>query len=251
VRCVHEAQLHKNNLFLTLTYNDETCPKITLVKKHFVHFFKRLREHHFRQTGERKKLRYFMCGEYGEETGRPHYHALVFGLELPDLRYHKQTKTGLRLYTSGILENIWGKGHCLIGSVAFESAAYVAGYVYKKQTGDKRKTIDIIDIHTGQIHRRQKEYGTMSRNPGLGREWLRRFATDVYPKGTVVSRAHEAPAPRYYDNLFRLEDQLEYESMKNRRRIAAELKWEDSTNKRLATRETVEKARLALGKRGL
>ena len=74
IRCVLEAQMHKENCFLTLTYDDEHLPKgEKLEKEEMQKFWKRLRK----ATGT--KIRYYMAGEYGTEGGRPHYHACVFG----------------------------------------------------------------------------------------------------------------------------------------------------------------------------
>lgn len=251
VRCLHEASLNDKNCFLTLTYDNEHLRSASLIKNDFVKFMKRLREQHFRDTGERKKIRYFMCGEYGEQTSRPHFHAIVFNYDFADKQHFKNTKSGQRLYISTKLENLWQQGHALIGSVAFESAAYVAGYIYKKQTGDGRKTIDIVDLNTGEITRRQKEYGKMSNRPGIGRTWLEKFGPDVYPEGQVISRGHPAPAPRYYDNIYKLENAIEYETMKDRRLKAAELQWQDNVPSRLRVKETVATARLALGTKNL
>ena len=78
IRCIHEASLHLNNIFVTLTYNNENLPKHnTLVKEHFQLFMKRLRKH--KKATKHNKIRYFHCGEYGEKNSlRPHYHAIIY-----------------------------------------------------------------------------------------------------------------------------------------------------------------------------
>lgn len=74
IRCVHEASLHEENTFLTLTYNNEYVdPNFSLNKTDITNFLKRLRKN----TG--RKIRYFQCGEYGEQFHRPHHHVLLFG----------------------------------------------------------------------------------------------------------------------------------------------------------------------------
>ena len=78
MRCLHEMDNWDNALFITLTYNDKSLPEnSTLQKKEFQNFLKRVRI----QLGERK-IKYFACGEYGEEKERPHYHAIIFGMSL-------------------------------------------------------------------------------------------------------------------------------------------------------------------------
>jgi len=101
IRCVHEASLHKNNSFITLTYNDKNLPKYkTLQKKHFQLFMKRLRKKYG------SNIRFFHCGEYGDKYQRPHYHACIFGHDFKD----KQllfTKRGSKTYVSQSLNKLW------------------------------------------------------------------------------------------------------------------------------------------------
>ena len=81
-----------------------------------------------------KRIRFFHCGEYGESTSRPHYHAIIFGYDFPDKKKWRTTDRGDILYRSPLLETLWDKGSSEIGSVTFESAAYVARYSLKKIT---------------------------------------------------------------------------------------------------------------------
>ena len=98
VRCVHEAQMYEDNAFITLTYSEQNVPPDGfLEKQHFQKFMKRLRRHFAPKT-----IRFYMCGEYGEEFGRPHYHALLFGIDFADKTFHKENH-GSRLYTSGLM----------------------------------------------------------------------------------------------------------------------------------------------------
>lgn len=132
MRIMHEAQLHEHNSFLTLTYSDQYLPKNNSLKKDDVQkFLKRLR----RRLD--KPIRYYQCGEYGEKFHRPHYHMCLFGHDFYDDREHFKTSTGDKLYVSELLSEVWGMGHCLIGDLTFESAAYVARYVTKKLTVTK------------------------------------------------------------------------------------------------------------------
>ena len=99
VRCMHEAQMHEGNSFITLTYAPEHLHEdYSVHKKELQKFFKRLRKN----TGI--KLRYFACGEYGDENRRPHYHAIIFGYDFPDKQLYTKTRTGDLLYRSPLLE---------------------------------------------------------------------------------------------------------------------------------------------------
>jgi hypothetical protein len=143
-RIVHEAQCHDENVFITLTYNPENLPPdCGLRKKDFQDFMKRLRK-----AFPNNKIRYYHCGEYGDNTNRPHYHAILHGINFSDWCYLFDSPSGQPIYTSTTLEKIWSKGFVTIGEVTFESAAYVARYVVKKITG---KGQDKIDERSGLI----------------------------------------------------------------------------------------------------
>lgn len=131
VRCMHEASLYDRNCFITLTYDDDNLPADrSLHYSHFQLFMKRLRKAH----GD--GIRFYMCGEYGEKKGRPHYHACLFNFNFDDLTLW-QERRGTKLYRSKSLERLWPYGFSTVGGVTFQSAAYVARYIMKKVTGDR------------------------------------------------------------------------------------------------------------------
>ena len=124
------------------------------------------------------------CGEYGEQFGRPHYHAILFNQNFSD-RETLQGHKGLTI--SEQLSKLWGKGHTSIGDVTFQSASYVAGYVQKKINGkQKEEHYQGIDPTTGGYYgQRQQEYSTMSRRPGIAGHWFAKHKNDVYPSDNV------------------------------------------------------------------
>lgn len=238
IRCVHEAQMHEDNCFITLTYENEPEGG-TLVFKDFQDFMKRLRS---RNNGT--NIRYYHCGEYGSKNDRPHYHACIFGYNFPD-RVHALTRMGNKLYTSELLDEIWGNGRTLIGEVTFESAAYVARYIMKKIMGKEAEgynKYDVINFDTGEVeYERSPEYTTMSRRPGIGKEWFEKYKDDVYPDDFIVTisgkgKARKVRPPKYYDKIFDLEDPKELEKMKRKRKRLAKERELDNTEERLATR---------------
>lgn len=211
-RIMQEAQLHEENTFITLTYNDSNIPKHGFLEKQdFVKFMKRFRKHY-----KSKKIRYFMCGEYGDQLMRPHFHACIFGHRFQDEEYYSTNSQGKKLYQSNCLNYIWKKGYCITGALEFDSAAYVARYVTKKINGPK--AFDHYghhtDLETGEIVFRPKEYATMSRNKGIGKEWFDKYKSDVYPHDFSMSNGHRMKPPRYYDEALREEDPELYEKIK-------------------------------------
>lgn len=253
VRCMHEAQLHEENSFITLTYSPENLPDDrSLNKKHFQDFMKRLRKRY--EKDESKVIRYFHCGEYGEQLHRPHYHALVFGHEFSEGRRDlSRGAGGKRLYTSSELSELWEYGYHSIGAVTFESAAYVAQYAMKKIGGDlAEEHYKVAHPDTGELLSVDPEYGTMSRRPGIGAEWIKRHYREVYPADEVVVSGRTCPPPRYYDKwLFENHPDL-YEEVKRKRIQDFEKRADDCTIDRLAVREFIcQKNRSKLSRRAL
>lgn len=227
IRIMHEASLYDENCFLTLTYNDEHLPLDGSVHvEEFQKFMKRLRK----QIDV--KIRFFHCGEYGDDEGRPHYHAIIFNYDFSDKKLHK-IDNGNRLYTSETLQKLWPFGYCLIGSVTFESAAYVARYILKKVTGDKA-----ADHYQG----RKPPYVTMSRRPGIGAAWLEKYKTDVFPHDFVIMNGKKVGVPKFYENIL---DEKTLLNLKSKRKYKAYEHAENNTLRRLIDRETVKLSQIS------
>lgn len=203
VRCIHEASLHEENCFITLTFSNEWLDSSnSLVKSDFQKFMKRLR----------KKfdvpIRYFHCGEYGEKLKRPHHHACLFGFDFHDKQLWSM-KNGVKLYRSAALEKLWPYGFATIGQVTFESAAYVARYIMKKQTGKGAEEY---------YKDKTPPYTTMSRRPGIAHDWYAKYKDDVYPDDEIVIRDKlKVRPPRYYDSLYDLEAPEDFKAIKKKR----------------------------------
>ena len=248
IRCMHEAQLHEHNCFITLTYNDDNLPSDkSLHYEHFQKFLKR-----FRKAISPSKIRFYMAGEYGENFGRPHFHACIFGYDFPDKKLLKRTSSGSNLYRSKILEDLWTFGYSSIGDVNFESAAYVARYIMKKQTGkDASSYYERVDNETGEIIDMKPEFNKMSLKPGIGADWYKRFKTDVYPNDYVILRGKKVKPPKFYDKLHAKGNPYEWDEIQYVRESNAKLHFEDNTPERLLVKETVTKAKLRKLKRTL
>lgn len=239
--------MNEHNTFITLTYDNEHLPPGgTLIKKHFQDFMKRFREQVLPTIVPeflciRPKIRFFHCGEYGKKYSRPHYHALIFGYEFPDLELYSTNFQGDPLYTSELLDTIWGKGQCKIGALTYESAAYVARYCTKKITGPKAWLVyGTVDFDTGELTSKLPEYATMSRNPGIGKPWLDRFMTDVYPSDEIIMQHKVKRPPAYYDKLYEVENPESFEDLKAKRKLAFKKGKADNTPDRLAVKEYIK-----------
>ena len=254
IRCMHEASLYDRNCFLTLTYEDKHLPPGgSLVKSDFQNFMKRLRKKYG------PGIRYYHCGEYGENLGRPHYHAIIFNHDFEDKKAFSE-RGGNTIYTSDELSDIWDYGFSVIGDVTFESAAYVARYVMKKVTGKKA-----VDHYGGLI----PEYTTMSRGSkklgtgGIGKGWFDKFYTDVYPRDAVITRGYLSRPPRFYDNLYARKDRSTMELIKINREnngfrfvndVLSDgrvIRVNDSCDSRLAVKEICKLAEISTLKRPL
>lgn len=245
VRCMHEASLHDANCLLTLTYDPEHMPAYgSLDKNAFPLFMKRLRK-----GLPPKSVRYFHCGEYGDRRGRPHYHALLFGYDFPD-KYVWRQRGEYPVWRSDSLERLWPFGQSEIGTVTFESAAYVARYVMKKVTGKDSDVAYAFCDEDGVVQQLEAEYTTMSRRPGIGAEWFRRFGGEVYPADRVIVRGKAAKPPRFYDGMYELVDPEGMDGVRCSRRLRVDR--DEQRGVRLAAREEVAAARQrTFGKRGL
>lgn len=199
MRCVHEASLHDENCFITITYDDAHLPPYgSLDYKEpddLQLFMKRLRS---KYSGRR--IRFFACGEYGE-YGRPHYHLLLFGFDFPDKKMWS-VRSGYKVFRSESLEKLWKYGQSEIGEVNFESAAYVAKYVQK----DKDWSADPLFQHMLNERLWRPEFGRMSRRPGIGKEWYERYKDEIWLNDSVIIRGLEVKPPRYYFDQLERED---------------------------------------------
>lgn len=240
VRCVHEAQLHEDNSFITLTYNNDHLPSDgSLDIRHFQLFMKRLRT-----SIAPRRIKFFHCGEYGSKYGRPHYHALLFGYDFADRRLH-QVRNGYPIYISEELSRLWTMGFSSCGDLTFESAAYVARYIMKKVTGKDAE---------GHYQGRRPEYTSMSgagQGKGIAHDWYEKYGKDVYPYDEVIMRGKRLRPPRYYDGLFEVTNPEGMQQIRAKRISAGRKHKADQTPERLKVREAIQKRRLGLLKRDL
>lgn len=242
VRIMHEASLHEQNSFVTLTYKDNP---VDLCYPDFQYFMRKVRK-------EYGYARFFAAGEYGELGLRPHFHAVLFGVGFHDGVSLGKGESGFKLFSSDALSALWSHGMASFGSVTFESAAYVARYVTKKVDGVRQLTgwhpYTRVGADGYEMEVRP-EFAKMSLRPGIGARWLDKYWCDVWPHGKVVSRGHVSTAPRYYRKKFaaRFPYLARDKSFEEMEAISGRV--EENAPERLEAKETVTRARLGMLKR--
>ena len=180
-RCLAEAAVSSHTCVVNLTYapRDDLADKL-LQPRHFQLFMKLLR-----RAGH--KVRYFVAGEYGEEKGRAHFHAILFFTHL-----EKQEKTPA--YNWGHLNNPetsarfsdkiphnemvhireWPHGHILCDwSFSEKSVRYVCKYLLKE---DKNSA-----------------WLSLSKKPAIGSEWFQQKAAIAKALGVLPSSWNYLP----------------------------------------------------------
>ena len=234
VRCWHESFFHERSWFFTLTLDDDhlhyaglDCDA-SLDPQHLVLFWKRLRK-----AGH--SFSYFACGEYGDRTLRPHYHAIVFGLGIPDL---KPLVPGLS--SSDLINRIWKLGMVTIGQISPERIAYCCGYATKKALGKPRQWYYDRGLYP--------EFVRMSRRPAIGRRYFENYRSDVYGQDScLLPGGFRSKVPRYYDKLLEADNPLEYYQLikpKREERVLANV--EETIGVRMKSRVAVAKSKFAL-----
>nr|QJB19217.1 MAG: replication initiator protein [Microvirus sp.] len=200
IRMMHEARMHTESCFVTLTYNNQSLPEYgTLVPRDLQLFHKRLNNRVYERTGH--GIRYFGCGEYGDLNKRPHYHSIVFGYDFKDKLLYSRNGRDESIFSSRELNDVWPMGECKLGAVTFESCAYVARYVCKKVGGAQREGghYAVYDSD-GVVFERTPEFANMSRRPGIGLRYFEKYGGEIALHDSVIMDCKEVPSTRYYDN---------------------------------------------------
>lgn len=186
LRLLYELSNWSAASFVTLTYDDEHLPNNgSLNPKDLTDFWKRLRKNLVNEYHDGRKIKYYACGEYGDRTKRPHYHAIIFGLDnysdldrqilidswskCDPLRFDKNLKK------SGMLP------------VCREDIAYVCGYVQKKLSGELA----------------EKEYGDKVRpfsrvSNGMGLDFAYEHQERLCNNGFTYLNSKKIALPRYF-----------------------------------------------------
>ena len=189
-RLEKEMDIAMTATFLTLTYADEHITRNDqgfgiLVPDDLKQFWWSLRKYQKRHARSSWRIRYYAVGEYGGDTWRPHYHAIVFNMD------HKTIEN---------LSTIWNKGFVYTGTVTPQSIGYVTKYITKVDT----RNLEEKGLTT--------QFARMSNRPGIGHNYLTNEQNIEYhnrknSKLTINKGAYKRPLPTYYtDRLYPRED---------------------------------------------
>nr|QJB20856.1 MAG: replication initiator protein [Microvirus sp.] len=216
IRCVHEAQMHPENCFITLTYDEKHLTSDKLIYTDFQTFVKNLRSQIFQETldsvfpnlaqkkqrqlwrtlsKERqneiydpKKISIFVTGEYGDQKKRPHWHALIFNWRPTDCVYKYSNERGDKSYSSDSLSRLWPHGIAELGAITFESAGYCARYAAKKLTHGHDGTHDYNPI------------SKKSARNAIGKKFIEEHWQSVFAIGKIIlPNGKSCSIPRYYE----------------------------------------------------
>ena len=151
-------------------------------------FWKRLRKN------LNVKIRYFNCGEYGEHTFRPHYHAIIFGLN-PSV-------------ASNFVSDSWPLGFTTVSPISDNRLMYVAKYVVK--------SLGALESDSNFV----KPFISCSR--GLGLDTFIKNHVLFENIGSIIINGHYCSVPRYFRdkvysdefNPFEHNDPLKWQIMK-------------------------------------
>ena len=209
LRCMHELKFHTDSCWLTLTYNDDRLPihngHSVLCRSDLQKFIKRLRK-------DGHSFKYFGCGEYGDTTGRSHYHLILFGFKPDDLKPYKLSREGFQLYNSDYLEKKWKNGFVVVADVTFDTAGYTARYSMKKHF----KT-EIINPNELEF----KPFLCMSTKPAIGKEYYETYGQNIFENDKVVyykfGEKYELKPPRYYQKLLEKDNPALLDKLKQNR----------------------------------
>lgn len=187
-------------------------------------------------------MRFLMCGELGENRTNPHYHAVIFGLEVNDLILFTKNQRGDAVYTSPTIEKIWGRGFITIGEVNKTTCSYTAGYLLKDAGITHEKNREYVDNQTGEILIRKKPYISMSTKPGIGKDWYDKFKTDVFPHDYCIYKGKKVATPNYYRKQLEKANPELFELLREKREavIHTDSFRENNTPKRIATRAKIK-----------
>lgn len=258
IRIVHEAHMHdsdQGNSWITLTYRDPSqCTDTQYKAGHFIpanyslrpldvsKFFRRLRKQN------KHKIRYFYCGEYGTENRRPHYHICLFNHSFPDLQKFRDDQ-GTITWTSPELEELWPYGFSTVGELNYKTAAYTAGYILSKITGDKAADHYLRCDEHGEAYWLLPEYTKMSTGRkapgGIGAAFYQKYKTDIFPSDCVPVPGHGnvQTVPRYYKDILEGQDPITLKLVKDLRKAFITKHRKDFTPARLRDKYACARAR--------
>ncbi len=267
IRIVHESHMHEDkhgNSWLTLTYRDPSeCSEEQLKNGYHIPADYSLKPSDvskfiraLRKKNRDHKIRYFYCGEYGDENQRPHYHICLFNHCFNDQQLFKDDE-GFYTYTSEELDELWRYGFSTVAELNYNTAAYTAGYCFKKITGKRAAEHYLRCDEHGQAYWLVPEYIRMStgrgKPSGIGAKFYEKYSSDIFPSDQSPVPGHGSCelVPRYYQNILAEQDPAMLERIKNLREEFITAHAADFTPERLRDKYICARAKQDRLKRAL
>ncbi|AXH76671.1 MAG: replication initiator protein [Microviridae sp.] len=179
-RLLEEERHSISSQFITLTYdtNHLVCTpygKASLTKYDLQNFFKRLRKN---KCNRGRNIKYYAVGEYGSQTKRPHYHAIIFNAHIDSF------------------QSAWTLDKQLIGDIHYGDVSHASiGYTLKYL--NKKSTIGLIGDDD-----RHPQFSLSSNGLGLSylsQNILSYHMADLYNRNYLtLPGGQKCPMPRYY-----------------------------------------------------
>lgn len=257
-RIMHQAQTAREDVspknpngkpscFVTLTFDDQHLPLNRSVHVRYIQLYiKRLRNLGY-------KFSYYACGEYSpEKERRAHFHVCLLGVDFSkDRIFQKKSKTGFPLYHSKELDDCWDhQGLAWIGDLTWDSASYTARYVTNKITGPM--AVDYYrhtDPDTGEVFQLKPEFATMSRNPALGKDWIKKYMFPTFRDDSVIVKGKATQPPPYYTKELEKHDPELHSEIKLKRITAIKKFEKNNTPERLSAAEVIKLQKITMYKR--
>lgn len=194
LRCCLELPYWDKSIFTTLTFRDSEMSDPSIHKKELSDFFHNVRND-LRKTNQ--KIKILGCGEYGDESMRKHYHAIIFGLGMSNEKV--TISHNCETYTSenSILERNWGKGNVFNGVVTYNSCRYVASYVFKKYYDELKE-----EFYTSK----GLENPFQHTSNGIGKQFYDEWNNNILTKGYIMFNGIKYTIPRYFLDLYKKEE---------------------------------------------
>lgn len=191
-RLMQEYKISISAFFITLTYDTKYVPItrngfMSLDKEDVQRFMKRLRKLEYPSP-----LKYYVAGEYGGKTNRPHYHMILFNVVNQDNIEKAWSVSEIKSKKGRIKQKANG-GMIHYGQVEEASVGYTLKYISKRKKIPMHKNDD-----------REMEFALMSK--GIGENYVteqmkRYHHADLLNRMCVnLKDGKVASMPRYYKN---------------------------------------------------
>lgn len=158
-----------------------------------------------------RKIRFLHCGEYGENRGRPHHHAIIYGIDFSFdknvVRYSYKKQRNVLIHFNNVLSKLWQFGDVTTDKVNYQTCNYVARYVTKKVVNKNKDYVD-KDIAGSIYNGRLPEYCTQSNRNGLGFDYYMQNADKINKDLKLAFKNNKGeikycPLPRYFKELMK------------------------------------------------